>query len=40
MNYRFNEADARLKQGDAAAAKKMLDGAEHDLETLEKFLGR
>jgi serine/threonine protein kinase len=40
LNYQLNEADSNLKQGDAAGAKKRLDGAERDLETIEKFLGR
>jgi serine/threonine protein kinase len=40
LNYQLNEADSNLKQGDAAGAKKRLDGAERDLEAIEKFLGR
>ncbi|MCU1257602.1 MAG: serine/threonine protein kinase [Bryobacterales bacterium] len=40
LNYQLNEADSNLKQGDHVNAKKRLDAAERELETIEKFLGR
>jgi serine/threonine protein kinase len=39
LGYQLEQAEASLQQGDAASAKKRLDAAERDLETLEKFTG-
>lgn len=40
MEYYMDEAEAALKRGDAAAAKKHLDNADRETTRLEKFLGR
>ena len=40
IGYQMDEADASLRQGDAATAKKRLDAAERDVEKLESFLGK
>lgn len=40
MEYYMDEAEAAIKRGDAAAAKKHLDNADRETARLEKFLGR
>jgi eukaryotic-like serine/threonine-protein kinase len=40
MEAYLNEADASLKSGDPARAKKNMNSAEREIEKLEKFLGR
>lgn len=40
MEYYMDEAEAALKRGDAAAAKRHLDNADRETTRLEKFLGR
>ncbi len=40
MEYYMDEAEAALKRGDSAAAKKHLDNADRETARLEKFLGR
>jgi serine/threonine-protein kinase len=40
MEFFLDDAQAALKAGDAARAKKNLESAERALETIEKFLGR
>ena len=38
MEFRMDEAEAAIRSGDAASAKKNLDVAERELEKLERFL--
>ncbi|MCX8008057.1 MAG: hypothetical protein N3B11_08160, partial [Coriobacteriia bacterium] len=40
MEFYMDEAEAAIKRGDAAAAKRHLDNAERETSRLEKFLGR
>jgi serine/threonine-protein kinase len=40
MEYYLDEAQAAVKQGDLARAKKNLEAAERAIETIEKFFGR
>ncbi|MCS7041761.1 MAG: protein kinase [Bryobacteraceae bacterium] len=40
MEFHMDEAEAAIKRGDAAAAKRHLDNAERETSRLEKFLGR
>lgn len=40
MEYYMDEAEAAIKRGDAASAKRHLDNADRETSRLEKFLGR
>lgn len=40
MDYYMDEAEGSLKAGDPEAAKKNLDMAERQVETLERFFGK